>query len=110
MRFDFSDMLMRKRAFSEKPMTFCDPEPKNFLSAILDIAAIETGNSVAREHWQTAQLSNLFKHAAERSTFWRQRIGGRKTSGVSLSSLPVLERGAVLEQMVNEGALLRPSD
>jgi phenylacetate-CoA ligase len=49
MRLDFSDMPIRKRAFSEKPMTFCDPEPKNFLSAILDIAAIETGNPLARE-------------------------------------------------------------
>jgi hypothetical protein len=55
MRFDFSDMPIRKRAFSEKPMTFCDPEPKNFLSAILDIGAIETGNPLAREHWQTAK-------------------------------------------------------
>jgi len=110
MRFDFSDMLIKKRAFSEKPMTFCDPEPKNFLSAILDIAAIETGNPLAREYWQTTQLSNLIKHAAERSPFWRQRMGARKTSGVTLSSLPVLERGAVLEQIAKEGALLRPSD
>ena len=110
MRFDFSDMPIRKRAFSEKPMTFCDPEPKNFLSAILDIGAIETGNPVARGHWQMAQLSNLIKHAAERSTFWRQRIGTRKFSGVTLSSLPILERGTVAKQVVDEGPLLRPND
>ena len=110
MRFDFSDLPIRKRAFSERPMTFCDPEPKNFLSAILDIAAIETGNPLAREHWQTAQLGNLIKHAAERSSFWRQRIGARKLSGVTLSSLPVLERGAVMKQIVDEGPLLRASD
>ncbi len=110
MRLDFSDMPIRKRAFSEKPMTFCDPEPKNFLSAILDIAAIETGNLLAREHWQTAQLCNLIKRAAERSIFWRQRIGARKLSGVTLSSLPILERGTVMKQIVDEGPLLRPSD
>jgi phenylacetate-CoA ligase len=110
MRLDFSDMPIRQRAFSEKPMTFCDPEPKNFLSAILDIAAIETGNPLAREHWQMAQLCNLIKHATERSTFWRQRIGARKLSGVTLSSLPILERGTVVKQIVDEGPLLRPSD
>jgi phenylacetate-CoA ligase len=110
MRLDFSDMPIRKRAFSEKPMTFCDPESKNFLSAILDIAAIETGNPLAREHWQTAQMYNLTKHAAERSSFWRQRIGSRKLSGVALSSLPILERGTVMKQVVDEGPLLRPSD
>jgi phenylacetate-CoA ligase len=110
MRFDFSDLPIRKRAFSERPMTFCDPEPKNFLSAILDIAAIETGNPLAREHWQTAQLCNLIKHAAERSTFWRQRIGARKLSGLTLSSLPILERGTVMKQIADDGSLLRPSD
>ena len=110
MRFDFSDLPIRKRAFSERPMTFCDPEPKNFLSAILDIAAIETGNPFAREHWQTAQLCNLIKHAAERSSFWRQRIGTRKLSGATLSSLPILERGTVMKQIADEGPLLRSSD
>ena len=110
MRLDFSDMPIRERAFSEKPMTFCDPEPKNFLSAILDIGAIETGNPLARERWQTVQLSNLIKHATERSPFWRQRIGARKLSGVAISSLPILERSTVVKQIADEGALLRPSD
>jgi len=110
MRLDFSDMPIRHRAFSEKPMTFCDPEPKNFLSAIFDVAAIETGHPLARDHWQTAQLRNLIKHATERSAFWRQRIGAGKLSGVTLSSLPVLERSAVQTQIAGEGSLLRPND
>ncbi len=110
MRLDFSDMPIRERAFSEKPMTFCDPEPKNFLSTILDIGAIETGNPLACEHWQTAQLGNLIKHAAGRSPFWRQRVGARKLSGVTLSSLPILNRGAVVKQIADEGPLLRTSD
>jgi phenylacetate-coenzyme A ligase PaaK-like adenylate-forming protein len=108
MRFDFSGI--RESAFSERPMTFSDPEPKNFLSAVLDIGAIETGNPQARERWQTAQLHNLVKHAAERSAFWRQRIGARKLSGITLSSLPMLERGAVMTQIAAEGPLLRASD
>lgn len=110
MRFDFSDMPIRNRAFSERPMTFCDSESKNFLSAILDIAAVETGNPTAREHWQAAQLRNLLTHAAERSTFWRQRIGARKLAGLKLSSLPILERGAVVKQIGDEGPLLRSAD
>jgi phenylacetate-coenzyme A ligase PaaK-like adenylate-forming protein len=110
MRFDFSDMPIRDGAFSEKPMTFCDPGPKAFLSTIFDIAAIETGSPLARERWQSAQLYNLIKHAAERSSFWRKRIDARKLSGVTLSSLPILERGTVMKQVVDEGALLRPGD
>jgi hypothetical protein len=55
-------------------------------------------------------MDNLIKHAAERSTFWRQRIGARKLSAVTLSSLPILERGTVVKQIVEEGPLLRPSD
>lgn len=110
MRFDFSGMPIGERAFSERPMTFSDPDPKNFLSAILDIGALETGNPLARERWQAAQLDNLVKHAAERSAFWRQRIGARKLSGVTLSSLPVLERGAVMQQVAAEGPLLRSAD
>ncbi|HEY6024834.1 MAG TPA: hypothetical protein VIV34_11755 [Pseudolabrys sp.] len=103
-------MPIRKKAFSEKPMTFCDPEPKNFLSTILDIGAIETGNPLACEQWQTAQLGNLVKHAAGRSRFWRQRIGARKLSGVILSSLPILDRSTVVKQIADEGPLLHPSD
>ena len=110
MRLDFSDMPIRKQAFSKKPMTFCDPEPKNFLSTILDIGAIETGDPIAREYWQTAQLYNLVRHAAERSPFWRQRIGARDFAGVTLSSLPILDRNTVVKQVADEGPLLRPSD
>ncbi len=110
MRLDFSDTPLGHRAFSEKPMTFCDPEPKNFLSAIVDIAAIETGHPLARERWQTAQLHNLIRHATERSPFWRRRIGAGKLSGVTLSALPVLERAAVQTQTAGEGPLLRPAD
>ena len=80
MRFDFSRLPLRNRAFSNKPMTFCDAEPKGALSSIIDLIAIETGKRNARENWQKEQLTNLLKHAYERSPFWRKRIGTKKIS------------------------------
>ena len=65
MRFDFSKVPLKNRAFSEKPMTFIDEEAKNVLAAIIDLVAIETGNRAAREHWQHKQLQNLLQHAAQ---------------------------------------------
>ncbi|MGO9947694.1 MAG: hypothetical protein ACLPWG_12680, partial [Steroidobacteraceae bacterium] len=55
MILDFSALPFKNRAFSEKPMTFIDQAPKEFLSAIIDLIAIETGNRTAREYWQNKQ-------------------------------------------------------
>lgn len=110
MRLSFSDLPIRNRAFSEKPMTFCDQGPKNCLSAIVDVAAIETGNRNARDHWQRVQLRNLLSHCAQRSAFWRQRIGTRKIADVALPSLPILDRTAVIKQIADEGSLLKEDD
>jgi hypothetical protein len=41
MRLYFSQVPLRNRAFSDKPMTFCDPDSKNVLSAIIDLIAID---------------------------------------------------------------------
>jgi hypothetical protein len=41
MRVDFSGVPLKNRAFSEKPMTFIDQAPKNFLGAIIDLVAID---------------------------------------------------------------------
>ncbi len=71
MRFDFSNVPLKNRAFSETPMTFIDQEAKNCLASIIDLVAIETGNRTAREHWQNKQLQNLLQHAAQRSAFSR---------------------------------------
>ena len=108
MRFDFSKVPLKNRAFSEKPMTFIDPAPKNFLAAIIDLVAIETGNRAAREHWQHKQLQNLLQHAAQRSAFWRERIGNQKIKDISLSDLPILARSDVVKQVATEGSLLPP--
>jgi hypothetical protein len=111
MRLDFSSLPLRNSAFSERPMAFMDQEEKNFLSAILDLAAIETGNPTAREFWQQRQLQNLLMHAAERSSFWRRRIGSAtKIAGVRLDNLPIQTRADVVEQVTNEGALARMSE
>lgn len=110
MRFDFSQLPLGSRAFSNKPMTFCDPVPRNFLSAIMELLAIETGNRKAREHWQKMQLGNLLKHASQRSGFWRQKIGTRKIADVTLSSLPILGRSDIVKQVENDGSLLLPDD
>ncbi len=110
MRFDFSQLPLRNRAFSVKPMTFCDAEPKGALSSIIDLIAIETGKRYARENWQKEQLTNLLKHAYERSPFWRKRIGTKKISAVELSDLPILTRSDVVQQVKSEGSLLAPRD
>ena len=110
MRIDFSEVPLKNKAFSERPMLFIDETPKTFLSMIIDLIAIETGNREARENWQTTQLRNLLKHAYERSTFWRERIGTKKISNITLSDLPILSRSEVVEQVRKEGSLLRQSD
>jgi len=106
MRLDFSKAPLKNRAFSEKPMSFVDEAPKTSLSAIIDIIAIETGNRIAREHWQHKQLQNLLEHAGQRSAFWRERIGVKKIKGISLSDLPILTRSDVVKQVETEGSLL----
>ena len=109
MRFDFSKVPLKNRAFSEKPMTFIDQEAKNFLAAIIDLVAIETGNRAAREHWQHKQLQNLLQHAAQKSAFWRERIGPKKIKDVCVSDFPILTRSDVVKQVATEGSLLSPS-
>ncbi len=110
MRFDFSQLPLRNRAFSDKPMTFCDAEPKGAMSSIIDLIAIETGNRIARENCQKAQLTNVLKHAYERSPFWRKQIGTKKVGSVRLSDLPILTRRDVVQQVTSEGSLLAPRD
>jgi hypothetical protein len=48
MKIDFSRLPLSSAAFSEKPMKFVDPEPKRFLSSVIDLIAIETGRRRAK--------------------------------------------------------------
>jgi phenylacetate-CoA ligase len=106
MQFDFSKLPLRNRAFSEKPMTFIDRGAKNFLAAMIDLIAIETGNRAACEYWQQKQLQNLLQHAVQKSPFWRKRIGSTRIKDVKLSQLPILTRSDVVKQVEAEGSLL----
>jgi phenylacetate-CoA ligase len=106
MRFDFSDTPFRRQAFSEKPMSFIDQAPKNILGAVIDLVAIETGNANARDYWQHKQLQNLLQHAAQRSAFWRNRIGTKRVTDIGLSNLPILTRNDLTKQFEAEGSLL----
>jgi phenylacetate-CoA ligase len=111
MRLEFSQLPLANRAFSDKPMTFCEPESLGKLAEIIDLIAIETGNRKACEHWQSIQLRHLLRYAVMRSAFWRQRIGTKKTaSDIELSSLPILTRSQVREQVKSEGCLIIHSD
>ncbi len=110
MLLDFSTLPFKNRAFSEKPLTFIDQVPKNNLSAIIDLIAIETGNRTAREHWQCKQLQNLLQHAAQRSPVWRKRIGSKRIKDVNLPDLPILTRSDVVKQVETEGSLLPHSE
>jgi phenylacetate-CoA ligase len=108
MRFDFSEIPFNSRAFSDKPMAFCQPEVARFMATICELVALETGPRAAREAWQSAQTKNLLRHAEQRSPFWRARLAA--ANGAGLPGLPVLRRADVRAQVKNEGALLNASD
>jgi phenylacetate-coenzyme A ligase PaaK-like adenylate-forming protein len=108
MRIDFSKAPIKNRAFSQKPMTFIDQSSKDFFAGIIDLIAIETGNRIAREHWQQKQLQNLLGHAVQRSGFWRDRIGPKQINNIDIADLPVLSRADLAKQVEIEGSLLPP--
>jgi phenylacetate-CoA ligase len=110
MRLDFSPISLKEAAFSEAPMTFVDQEAKGFLSRIMDIAALETGNPAARARWQQTQLQNLLAHAARRSPFWKARIGAGSVASIRLAELPIQTRADVARQMEAEGVLIGMKD
>src|SRR6516165_4585422 len=109
MKFNFSNYPIGGQGYSKRPMAFLDIVPGKLLGGIVELALIETGNRVARERWQRAQLRNLLAHAAQRSAFWRNRLGP-KPADSKLGALPILTRVELRRQVEKEGSLLRPSD
>lgn len=100
MKIDFSQLPFAHRAFSEMPMTFCEPQHREMLASLFALVALETANRKTQEQWQAAQLRNLIFHASQRSAFWRRRISTKKNvRDVKLSSLPVLTRADVIAQV-----------
>jgi phenylacetate-CoA ligase len=109
MKFDFSDLPLTGRGYSERPMRFLDDDASSALAAILELTLIETGKRPALERWQKAQLRNLLTHATQRSAFWRERMQMR-TPASKLSTLPILTRSDLQRQVKLEGSLLGASD
>jgi phenylacetate-CoA ligase len=109
MKLDYSAYPIRAGAYSGRPMSFLDTGPSTILTAVSELALIETGARVARERWQKTQLQNLLTFVTQRSNFWRQRIGG-KPRETRLDSLPLLTRNDLKQQVAQEGSLLRPAD
>jgi len=109
MKFDFCGFPLTGRGYSDRPMMFLDESASSALSAILELALIETGKRAAWERWQKAQLRNLLTHAIQRSPFWRDRMRMR-TPESKLSTLPILTRSDLQRQVTQEGSLLRASD
>src|SRR5947207_7990016 len=103
--FDFSSLSLRK-AFSKAPMTFFQSGPRDFLGAVLDVVAIETGGRSAREGWQQDQLRNLIRHVLHRSALWRAKIGNIEAGDIELANLPGSTRLDVQQQVRSEGPLL----
>jgi phenylacetate-CoA ligase len=109
MKFDFSKYPISSRGYSEKPMSFLDIGSGKFLGAIFELVLIETGDRTAREQWQKTQLRNLLAHATQRSSFWRNRVGAKRSDS-KLNTLPILTRTDVRQQVEQEGSFLRPAD
>ena len=109
MKLDFSSYPLKTEGYSGRPMSFLDSGPSAILTAVSELALIETGDRVARERWQKTQLQNLFTFAIQRSNFWRQRLGNRRAEP-KLDSLLILTRNDLKNQVAQEGALLRPTD
>lgn len=109
MKFDFSKLPLADRGYCERPMQFLDTAASSAFSAILELTLIETGRRAAWERWQKTQLRNLLTHATQRSPFWRDRLQ-KKTPDSKLSTLPILTRADVQQQVRLEGSLLRSSD
>jgi phenylacetate-CoA ligase len=109
MKVDFSKYPISSRGYSERPMAFLDIGPSKVFGGIFELALIETGSRTARAQWQKTQLRNLLAHATQRSSFWRNRVGAKRSDS-KLSALPILTRTDVKQQVEQEGSLLRPTD
>ncbi len=107
MKLDLSQIQLNNRAFSEAPMSFLSPEPQQFLTNVVDVIALETGNPKATEAWQKSQIRNLLRHAQAQSPFWRKRIGTKALNAIRLTDLPIMTRDDLRSQVASEGSLVR---
>lgn len=101
---------LRWSAFSPKPLSFVTPAVTQDLGSVQVIHLLESGPAEPRLNWQTAQLNNLTSFARLRSDFWQKRLPSRYLNIEELSSLPILSRKILAEQVSQEGPLMRESD
>lgn len=102
----FTDIPVKKTAYSSEPLSFLSGAAHEDLAAVIEIDLLENGSRVARELWQGRQLSNLLRHAVNRSAFWRKRVPSELIKNPALSPLPVLSRKDIIRQVEAEGSLL----
>jgi phenylacetate-CoA ligase len=92
-------------AFSTQPLELLPRSAQVQLSNISAMQLLETGDRVARETWQRAQLGNVLNHAAQKSPWWRERI---LSAPEGFASLPPLTRRELAQQSEAEGSLVPP--
>jgi phenylacetate-CoA ligase len=103
---DLTARPLHSNAYSDHPFTFIDQAAQNYLANITAINLIENGDRTARENWQNRQLTNLLRHAHDRSKFWRQRMPSRIINHGIMKYLPIQSREDIGTQVKLEGALL----
>ena len=106
MPLDLLERPLNANAYGDRPYTFLDQAAQNDLANIDAINLIENGDRTAREIWQNRQLTNLLKHAHDRSAFWRNRMPSRIINHGILKFLPVQSREDVTTQATLEGSLV----
>src|ERR1017187_8459736 len=105
----FSELTMRplnSTAYSDRPFTFLEPDAQIAFAHITAIDLIENGGRLAREHWQNWKLTNLLRHAQDRSDFWRQRMPSRMINHSVMKYLPIQRREDIATQSKLEGSLM----
>src|SRR5437764_2316604 len=105
MPFDLLERPLSANAYGDRRFTFLDQAAYNDLANITAIDLIENGDRTARENWQNRQLTNLLRHAYERSPFWRKRMPSRMINHGIMKYLPVQSREDVMTQANLEGSL-----
>ncbi len=106
MPLDLLERPLNANPYGNRPFTFLDQAAQNDLANIMAINLIENGDRTARENWQNRQLTNLLKHAQDRSAFWRKRMPSRMINHGIMKYLPIQRREDVTTQVNLEGALL----
>jgi phenylacetate-CoA ligase len=106
MFFDPTTRPLNLNAYSDLPFTFLDQAAQNDLANIAAINLIENGDRLARENWQSRQLTKLLRHAQARSAFWRKRLPSRTINARVMKYVPVQSRADIATQVNLEGSLV----